>query len=78
MEELKEDVGVKEIFRMKPVRSRLNWAGHVKQMEGGRVTKRADTLRVCRNRRRRPRLRWENCVKRDLVEVGGNGERERW
>ena len=32
MEELKEDVGVKESFRMKPARSRLNWAGHVKRI----------------------------------------------
>ena len=79
MEELKEDVGVKESFWMKPVRSRLNWAGHVKRMEGGLVTKGVDALRVsCKQRRRRPRLRWENCVKRDLVEVGGNGEREQW
>ncbi|KAI0218261.1 hypothetical protein LSAT2_030021 [Lamellibrachia satsuma] len=78
MEELKDDVCVKESFRMKPVRSRLNWAGHVKRMEGGRVTKGADTLRVSCRKRRRPRLRWENCVKRDLVELGGNGEREQW
>ena len=34
MYELKEDVGVKESFRMKPVRSRLNWAGQVKRMKG--------------------------------------------
>ena len=27
-------------------RSRLNWAGHVERMEGERLTKRADTLRV--------------------------------
>ena len=52
------------------MRSRLKWAGHVERMEGVRLTKRADALRV-EGRRRRGRLRWEGCVKRDLVGVGG-------
>ena len=40
--------------------NRLKWAGHVEGMEGERVTKRADTLRVDGRRRRgRPRLIWE-------------------
>ena len=44
------------------MRSRLKWAGNVKRMEGGRLMKRADTLRVeCRRRRGRHRLRCENC-----------------
>ena len=37
--------------------------GHVGRMEGVRLTKRADALGVeGRRRRRRPKLRWENCV----------------
>ena len=34
MEELREEVGVKESLRRKLVRSRLKWAGHVERMEG--------------------------------------------
>ena len=54
------------------MRSWLKWAGHVERMEGVRLMKRVDALRVeCR--RGRPRLRWEDCVKRDLVGIGGEG-----
>ena len=37
------------------------------------LTKRADAFRVeeVGSRRRRPRLRWEDCVKRGLAGVGG-------
>ena len=34
MEELREEVGVRESFRGKLVRSWLKWARHVKRMEG--------------------------------------------
>ena len=52
--------------------SRLRWTGHVERMEGVRLTKRADALGVeCRRRRGSPILRLEDCVKRDLVGVGG-------
>ena len=72
MEELTEEVGVKESLTRRLVRSRLKWAGHVKRMKGVRLTKRAIALGVeCRRRRGRPRLRWDDCVKRDLVRVGG-------
>ena len=50
----------------------LRLVGPVERIEGVRLTKRADALGVeGRRRRGRLRLRWEDCVKRDLVRVGG-------
>ena len=72
MEEPKEEVGVRESLTRKLVRNRLKWAGHVERIEGVRLAKRADALRV-EGRRRSGRPRREDCVKRDLVEVGGEG-----
>ena len=66
----RERVRERERVTRKLVRSRLKWAGHVERMEGVRLTKRTDSLRV-EGRRGRPRLRRENYVKRDLAEVGG-------
>ena len=48
------------------MRSRLMWAGHVERMEGERLTKRVDVLRVEGTKR----LRCKDCVKRDLAGVG--------
>ena len=49
------------------VRSRLQWAGHVERMADDRLPKRAAELREHGRRRRgRPRLRWEDCVKREI------------
>ena len=64
MEELREDVGVRKSLTRKLVRSQLMWAGHMERVEGERLTKRADVLRV-EGRRRRGR------PKRDLVGMGG-------
>ena len=60
------------------MRSRLKWAGHVERMEGERLTMRADALRVEGRRRGRPRLRWEDCVKRDLAGVENESEGVEW
>ena len=58
------------------VRSRLQWAGHVKRMADDRLPKRAADLREQGRRRRgRPRLKWEDCVKRYVRKAG---EEEDW
>ena len=57
------------------VRSRLQWAGHVERMADDRLPKRAAELREQGRRRRgRPRLRWEDCVKRDVKKTGEEGD----
>ena len=47
------------------------WIAHIDLMEGERLTKRADMLRVKGRRKGRPRLWWEDCVKTDLVGLRG-------
>ena len=61
------------------VRSRLQWAGHVERMADDRLAKRAAELREQGRRRRgRPRLRWEDCVKRYVMKasIGGRLDEE--
>ena len=61
MEELREEVGVREEGCEGLVRSRLKWAGDVERIEGVRLMKRVDLLTVeGRRRRGRPRLRLED------------------
>ena len=56
--------------------SRLQWAGHVERMADDRLPKRATELREQGRRRRgRPRLRWEDCGKRDVRKAA---EEEDW
>ena len=60
-----------ELMEERLVRSRLQWAGHVERMADDRLPKRAAELREQGRRRRgRPRLRWEDCVKRDVRTAG--------
>ena len=56
-------------------RRRLQWAGHVERMADDRLPKRAAELRE-QGRRRRGRLRWEDCVKRDVKKAGEEGDWE--
>ena len=57
----------KESLKKKLTRSRLKWACHVERMGDTKLPKRLDGQKVDGNRRRgRPRMRWEDCVKRDM------------
>ena len=76
MAELREETGVQRSLTERLVRSRLQWAGHVERMADDRLPKRAAELREQGRRRRgRPRLRWEDCVKRGVRKAG---EEEDW
>ena len=68
---LGEETGVQRNLTERLVRSRFQWAGHVERMADDRLLKRAAELREQGRRRRgRPRLRWEDCVKRDVRKAG--------
>ena len=58
------------------VRSRMRWASHLVRMDAGKLAKRADVEnhKGCR-KRGRPKLRWEDCGRRDLRRLR---EDERW
>ena len=76
MVELREETWVQRSLKERLVRSRLQWAGHVERMADDRLPKRTAELREQgRRRRERPRLRWEDCVKRDVRKAG---EEEDW
>ena len=72
----REETGVQRSLTERLVRSRLQWAGLVERMADDRLPKIAAELRKeGRRRRGRPRLRWEDCVKRDVKKAG---EEEDW
>ena len=48
MEELRDEIGVRESLRRKFARSRFRWAGHVERMEDEWLTKRENALREAR------------------------------
>ena len=76
MVELREETGVQRSLTERLARSRLQWAWHVERMADDRLPKIAAELREQGRRRRgRPRLRWEDCVKRDVRKAG---EEEDW
>ena len=71
MVEIREATGVQRSLTEILVRNRLQWAGHVERMAYDRLPKGAAKLREeGRRRRGRPRLRWEDCDKRDAKKAG--------
>jgi hypothetical protein len=58
--------------------TQLEWAGHVVRMDGERMVKRGLLGNpVGRRKRRRPRLRWLDCVEDDLKALGMRRWRKR-
>ena len=55
---------MKDSFGRKMIKRQSKWAGHVHGMEVDRMTE-------GRRRRVRPNLRWETCVNKELMRVGG-------
>ena len=62
-------------LEMKVAGSRMRLAGHVQRMGEYRLSKRVwKAEEGGRRRRGRPKLRWQDCVKRDLERAGTNGQ----
>ena len=71
MVELREDTWVQRSLTERLARNILLRAGHVDRMADDRLPKRAAELREQGRRRRGMiRLRWEDCVKRDVRKAG--------
>ena len=76
MDELREEIGLRKNLKGRIVEKRLKWTGHVERMAEDRLTKRGDAHgEEGRRRRGRPRLRWEDCMKRDARNAGLEGNR---
>ena len=71
IEELREKIGVQVSLTGRLVKCWLRWGGHLVRMGEERMAKRADRLRE-QGRRigSRPQLKWEDCVRRDISQVG--------
>ena len=67
MVEVREETGEQRSLTERMARGRLEWTGHVEGMADDRLPKRAAELREeGRRRRGGQRLRWEECIKRDV------------
>ena len=78
MVELREETAVQRSLTEILAMSRLQWPGHVESMADDRLPNRAAELREQGRRRRgRPRLRWEDCVKRGVRKAGEDEDLKR-
>ncbi len=66
---IRETIGVEELEK-KLRECRLRWLGHVVRREEEYVGRRVRKIKVGRRKRGRPRRRWEDCVREDMVAVG--------
>ena len=55
----------------KIIEKRLVWFGHIERRDENHYLKRVENMPIPGRRRRgRPRTRWEDCVNRDMAELG--------
>ena len=81
-EEIGEKMGIENIA-VRCVKARLRWLGHVKRRDDEYSGRRAMEMVPPEKRRRgRPKLRWMDCVRKDLEAMGTREEealsRETW
>ena len=79
MDELREEIGVQMSLMGRLVKCWLKWAGHLVWIREERMAKRANRLREKGwRKRRRPRLRMEDCVRRDVSKEGWLESGDSW
>ena len=67
MDELREEVDIQNCLMGRLGKSRLKWAGHVERMKEDRLPRRAYVHQERGKRKRgRPRMRWPDCIGRDM------------
>ena len=70
--ELREETVVQRSLTERLRRCMIQWAVHIERMADDRLPKRgAELCEQGMRRRGKPRLRWEDCVKRDVRKAGG-------
>ena len=65
MDELREEVGIQKCLMGRLLKSLMKWAGHVERMKEDRLPRMAYVHQE-RGKRGRPRMRWRDCIERDM------------
>ena len=73
-DELREEFALQMSLTGRLVKCRLRWARHLMRMEEERMTKSGWVEGAESEENGRSRLRWEDCVRRDISKVGVVGE----
>ena len=67
MDEPREEVGIQKCLMGRLVKSRVKWSGHVERMKEDRLPRMAYVHQERgKRKRRRPRMRWRDCIDRDM------------
>ncbi|XP_047491860.1 uncharacterized protein LOC125041127 [Penaeus chinensis] len=69
-ENIRERLGIEKKLTDKIKESRLRWFGHVDRRDESYVGKRVMKMTAGKRKRGRPKRRWSDCNKEDLVSVG--------